>query len=113
MLRLLSLVLLLLASPALASDVWLGTITGSATTNNTTTAVAFTMNPGAVYSVQCDVAVWLRTGSSSALTVSSTTGIKLAADILFDLPLAANHAYLAIAPVAAGTFTCRVFWVSP
>lgn len=113
--RLIALLFALFALPAGASDIYVGTIsTSGVSTNNSTTAVPFVVHAGGKYSIQCGSTVYVGTGSADNVTVSASDGIKLQGDLLFDVPLATNHKYIAILPVSgAQPVTCRVFSVSP
>lgn len=112
--RALAVLLFLLAAPAFAGD-WVGTITGTSSTNNLTTAVPFALKAmpnGATrpHSVQCDVAVYMRSGAGSGTTVTSTNGRLIPAGAIFDFKrFPDTHTVIAILPVL-GTFTCQVHW---
>lgn len=108
--------LLLLLCPLVAvgseGSAPLGTITATTTKNNSDTAVPFTLNKGARIAIQCDTAAYVTTGTTSAVTAATTTGVKLAADVLFDIPLRSTEQYVAVVAVS-GTSVCKVFAVSP
>lgn len=110
--RRLLLALCLLASPALAGERYLGTITATTTKNNTDTAAAFGIPAGAKLSVQCDATAYVLVCTSSASCSATTTnGIKVAADQLFTTSTPSSSAgagYVAVVS-ASGTANCRVF----
>lgn len=91
--------LCLLALPAFAGEQLLGTITSTGTSvTNATTALSFNIYPTAKLSLQCDAIVYVAT---DATTVSSTTGVKLAADVLF--PTAVAGWNVTVLPADGGT----------
>lgn len=102
------------AFPSFAAEVLLGTITSTGTTkNNSDTAVPFTLGPdthnGAYkLSIQCDAAAYVIAGGSTAVTVAATTGVKLAADALFDIDVLPSQKWIAVIS-SSGTVNCRVF----
>lgn len=105
----LALSLLLLASPALAADVLVGTLVSSgASVNNTTTAAPFELSPGQRYAIQCSATAYVVAGA----TATSAAGVKLAADQLYDLYLGGTPARLAIIG-DGGAVTCKVFRFTP
>lgn len=107
---------LLLPAAALADDTYLGTIVSSgASTTNLTTATPFKLQAKTKASIQCDAAVYVAEGSvdaGTAITVTSSNGLKLAADALFDIALGmagvATNYQIAIIPVS-GSANCKVF----
>lgn len=104
------LVALLMAAPAWAVDVYLGTVTSAgASTTNSTTASPFTIAAGARISVQCDAATYLAEGTSnSPPTVTSSNGLRVEANALFDVAMTSTTVVLGILPVS-GTSNCKVF----
>lgn len=73
-----------------------GVLTSTGTSvNNTTTAVPFTLVPGATYAVQCDSAACIHAGLGSATTATCTMGsanygTQLSTLQLYDVPLVAS-----------------------
>lgn len=111
--RRLLLALCLVASPALAGERYLGTITATTTAkNNTSTASAFSIPASAKLSVQCDATSYvLVCPNSGSCTATATNGIKLAADQLFTTSTPSNsggNGYVS-ALASTGTINCRVF----
>jgi hypothetical protein len=111
---------LVVAFAALAHEVPMGVIASSgSSTTNLSTAAPFKLNSNTIYAVQCDAAACVRAGAGSTTTVtctkgSSNTGVKVAADTLYDLPLkylGTNEVdTIAIIPVS-GSASCQVFRV--
>lgn len=122
--KLLPLLLFAFALPAHAESKVLGRLTSTgASVNQSTTAVPFTVPatlsgvtslPTAVFfAVQCDADAYVIAGTNgSSLTVSSTTGIRVAANAV-PYPLGPpNSAVNAIAAISvSGTANCTVFEV--
>lgn len=109
------LVALLLSLSALGNDTYLGTITGSASTTNLTTATPFRLGAGWKISVQCDADTYLAEGTAAAPpTVTANNGLKVTAGSLFDIDLtddsnaSATNFALGLFPVS-GTSNCKVF----
>lgn len=111
---------LLVALAAYAYEAPVGVLISSGSSvNNTSTATPFTVNAGGIYAVQCDAAACVRAGSGSSTAAScslggATTGVVLAANQLYDLPLISYGSSAAdtIAMVSvSGTANCQVFKV--
>ena len=102
-------VALLLALPAAAADVYVGTLASSgASVNNTTTATPFELGSSQSYAVQCDAAAYVVAGT----TATAQQGVLLAAGQLYDVFLSAPPVRLAVI-AADGSANCRVFRFSP
>lgn len=104
------LALALAAFSANAEDVYLGTIASSgASTTNAQTATAFDTSGynDARLSIQCDAAAYVKLVKTSTSTVTSSNGVKLAADQLYDLDVFGKK-WVAIIPVS-GSANCRVY----
>lgn len=101
------------ASPAFADDAYVGTITstGTSVTNGTTSSTFATsgLEKRAKVSVQCDAAAYVRTVATSATAVTSSNGVKLAADQLYDIDLSTDRLFIAVISVS-GTANCRVYY---
>lgn len=121
--RLLPILLLLVSTPALAREKWLGRLTSTGTSvNNTTTAVPFTMASGISVALQCDGGASVRGGSGSSTAASETAGAskgtRISTDQLFDLGRTGvkssdGVAFDTIAMISiSGTVNCDVFEVS-
>jgi hypothetical protein len=105
--------------PAHAFEKAAGVLVSSGTSvNNTTTAAPFTVGCG-LFAVQCDATAYVRAGSGSSTSVTATagqatTGVKIAADALYDVPMPCGGTLTAdtIAVVSAsGTANCNVFQI--
>lgn len=108
MTRALLLLSLLLAGPALAADVYVGTLTSSgASVNNAAAAVPFDLMSPRRYAVQCDAAAFVVAGP----TATAETGVLVAAGQLYDVWLPSPVIRIAVIS-QGGTATCRVFQVS-
>lgn len=115
-------VLMFSAAPALAGEIYLGTIvsTDAGSVNNGTTATPFYVNPQALLTVQCDGGANVITDQA---TVTSTTGILLNAGqalptsnngphnlTLRDAGIQPNAGIVAVKPVTgASTVGCAVW----
>lgn len=109
-LALLGLLSALVSLPALAADSYLGTIVSAGTSvTNASTATPFTVKGNAI-AVQCDAASYvLASAGTSATAVTSSNGVKLAADALYDIDFASSLTrFVAIIPVS-GSANCKVF----
>lgn len=110
------LVALLLSAPALAVDTYLGTIASSgSSTTNLTTATVFHLKAKWKVSVQCDAATYVLEGpGETALTVTSSNGLRIEANALFDVDLTdtrngnSPEQVIGILPVT-GSANCKVF----
>lgn len=87
--------------------------------NNSTTASTFTVSSNDFYAIQCEAAVCVHAGSGSSTTAtcskgSASTGVKVAADTLYDIPTATTGGTavdtIAIIPVS-GDAGCQVYRV--
>lgn len=97
---------------ARAAEKRMGTITGSASQNNTTTAAAFTVTKGAKLVVQCGAyAVRYKTGNGSSTSAGSTDlKIDFAANPDgYLVELGAQEDHLAIVRDGGGSYTCEVY----
>lgn len=100
---------LLLSLPSLAADTYVGTLASSGSSvNNTTTSAPFELSSGQAYAIQCDATAYVVAGS----TATTTAGVKLAADQLYDVFIRDTPARLAIIG-DGGAANCRVFLYSP
>jgi hypothetical protein len=103
---------LLLSSPALAGEKYIGTLVATSSVNNSTTASPFNIPSNQKLSIQCDAAAYILTcTTATGCTATSTNGVKVAADALFTTSTASTStgaAYVA-ALSASGTANCRVF----
>jgi hypothetical protein len=108
---------LFIALPARAEDVIVGTLTSTGTSvTNASTAVPFyqtgirpSASTGFTHAaIQCDGAAYVTTVTTAAGTVSAATGVKLAADQLYDDDLTGPLKWLAMISVT-GTVNCKVF----
>lgn len=111
--RLLTLCILFAMFHVEASDVIIGTITstGSSVTNATTTT-PFTWSNPCYLSIQCDAKAYIVIGTSSAVASTSSTGVTLAADALYDIKTQQNQSWIAVIS-SSGTSNCKVFKVIP
>ena len=100
---------LLLSLPVAAADTYVGTLASSGSSvNNTTTSAPFELSAGQAYAIQCDATAYVVAGS----TATTTAGVKLAADQLYDVFIRDTPARLAIIG-DGGAANCRVFLYSP
>lgn len=98
-----------------AAERYIGTITATAGTSktNASTATPFAnTHPnqlgGKPLAVQCDAAAFVRALITSSETITSTNGVKVGADVLFDIDTAENEKWVGIECVS-GTCNCDVF----
>jgi hypothetical protein len=106
--RLAILLCLLSFHAASAAPLLMGTIVSSgASTNNRTTATPFTLPVGAT-SIQCSADVYVAFGSLATTAVTSSTGLKVPADVERVLVALQSKNVLAILPVS-GSASCKVF----
>ena len=117
--RIAAVLLALLAPVAWAEDRYIGTITTAdnvTAKSNQTTATPFTIPRGALVAVQCDGAAWVGPVANAATQVTkgtTGTGVKIAADQLYDVDLfggGPGTAYLSVMGDAAAV-NCRVYAV--
>lgn len=109
-----------LSAPALADNIYVGTITSSgSSTTNLTTGTPFQLYAKTHYVLQCDGAAYEQEAPASAPpTVTSSNGLLLAQYAIFDVDTTsakyAQDAFWAIGilPVT-GTVSCKVFVSSP
>lgn len=87
-------------------------VSAGATINNSTTAAPFTIPAGAVLFVQPDAAVYVCAGTVATTACTATTGVKVAADQFFPLPMSSAYVYVAILPVS-GAANATVFADAP
>lgn len=129
--RLAAMAALCLAVAVAGYEVPLGVVTSidGGSFNNLTSkwpdagANTFTLPFGIKTSVQCDLSACVRacsTGSSCVSTCAqgkATSGVKLPADALFDIPTDSNINAISIQPFVpntdAGSVNCQVFQVLP
>lgn len=103
---------LLLSMPAAAGEKYIGTLVATSSVNNSTTATPFNIPSNQKLSIQCDaIAYVLVCSSTTGCTATSTNGVKLAADALFQTstPSTTTGAAYVAALSASGTANCRVF----
>lgn len=100
---------------AQAADNWKGTIVATTTKNNADTAAPFSLNYGARYMVQCDAAAYVRAVTSATGTVTTSNGVKVAADEKYDIDMLLDggleQKWIAAVSVS-GTANCKVFLVT-
>lgn len=91
---------------------FLGTITATTTKNNHDTSSPFNNTSDAlkgwVLMVQCDAAGYLLPGTTNAAAVTTTNGIKVAADEKYIFIMSVQHGWLAALAVT-GTLNCKVW----
>jgi hypothetical protein len=94
------------------TPVYLGTIVASTTKNNHDTASPFNDTGDALEGkfllVQCDAAAYVLPGTANTTTVTTSNGVKLAADERVILSMAAGYKWLAALAVT-GTANCKVW----
>lgn len=101
---------LLLSLPAAALEVVQGVIVSSgASTNNLTTAVTFQVPTGTI-AVQCNADTYVSVGSGTGASVTSSTGVLVPKNTLYDTTTNQSIRVVAILPVS-GSSTCKVFQV--
>lgn len=102
----------LLDAAIYGDPVYIGTIVATTTKNNHDTAVAFNNTgealKGMLLLVQPDAACYIRQVDTNAGTVTTTNGVKIAADQLFPVNMRSNKGWVACVPVS-GTVNLRVF----
>lgn len=110
-----SIATLTLPTEAYAAERYIGTITATAGTSktNASTATPFhNAHPnqlgGKPLAIQCDAAAYVRALITSSETITSTNGVKIGADVLFDMDMAENEKWIGIECVS-GTCNCDVF----
>ena len=107
-LRLLSLLAITIAAPALAGENrFLGTITGvGSSLTNLTTAVPFAIPAGAYLTIQCDAAFRILVDSDSTAASGSNTGLPWSANV--PLPTSVGRAYAVIPATGSPTAVIAV-----
>lgn len=113
--RTLAVLALLLASAVHAEERYAGTLVSTSPTavNNATTAAPFALTRGASLAVQCDAPAYVTVVQGAATLATSTTGVLVDANVLFDVEVYGSGiapAYLSALAVT-GTANCRVFLV--
>lgn len=104
----LALAVVLVAGVALAGDVYKESVASSGSS-----ACSGTLSPKFQYAVQCDAAAYVETGSGSS-AAATTSGVKVAADELYDVVVPHDHNKICALRVAgSGTATCKIFRVVP
>lgn len=99
---------------ALANGVptFLGVIVATTTKNNHDTATPFNNTgdalKGKVLLIQPDAACYILPGTANTATVTTSNGVKLAADERVIIHMAQGHSFLACLSVS-GTTNCRVW----
>jgi hypothetical protein len=101
-----------LADALNGSPTHLGTIVATTTKNNHDTASAFNNTgdalKGKLLMLQPDAACYVLAGTTNAATVTTTNGVKLAADERVLIRMRENQGWLACVSVT-GTTNCRVW----
>jgi hypothetical protein len=106
-----------LHGPALDEQVygpanWLGTIVATTTKNNHDTATPFNDTGdglgGKLLLLQPDAACYVKFGTTNATTVTSSNGLKLAADQFYYVNVPSNYGWVAALAVS-GTANVKVF----
>lgn len=107
--RLFPLLCLLLAAPALASDVLQGVIVSSgASVNNLTTASPFQLPQGGII-LQCSADTYVYPAKdATAAVATSSNGIKIVADEKYATTTTSTRGVMAVLPVS-GSASCKVF----
>lgn len=106
---------MLLAIPAVGQEIVLGSIVSAAgDTTNATTATPFFVQPSAFISIQCNAVAYVITDDLVAVT--STRGVKLAANQLFQTKVGTQARVTAVAKSSAvirvvgdAAVTCKVW----
>lgn len=85
------------------------TSTGTSATNGTSFATTFAIPDGTSVAgvIQCDAAAYYLAVTSSAGAVTSSTGLKVAADEKWPITISSSHPYIAVISVS-GTANCKV-----
>jgi hypothetical protein len=120
-----ALLFLLASPPALAADIFLGTLvaSGGTTVNNsgtsnvkadgTTGAWTLPTSRPLKLAIQCDVAARYRTGTSNTTAAANSganKGPKLDVDQLYLFTLQPGHSYIAVIPASgSGAANCDVY----
>ena len=103
-----------LVSRVHAAEYNTGTITSAdgGSFNNANTATTFTLPPSHRYAFWCSAAVYYNWTTTSSGTVTSTTGVPVAANTLQDTSSGIRLIYLNIIPQSASVMSCYVFDVA-
>lgn len=98
-------VAILNGSPSLADG---GTITATTTKNNSDTAVPFTMLANRAYLLQPDLAVYVKSGTTSGTTVTAANGLLIEAFEKYVITLLDTETFLAALSVSGASANLKV-----